>query len=115
GHAHITKSPPFYEAALILRSHAQFTRLRPFYQMKEILQSITKFTGADTDDFQLWQQKVIMYLSTKDLEVYIDQDPALPATTEELRNDKKAKSIICCCLHDLFVSSIMKEPTAHKA
>ncbi|RAN68449.1 hypothetical protein B5P43_36745, partial [Bacillus sp. SRB_336] len=27
----------------------------------------------------------------------------------------KAKSIICCCLHDLIVSSIMKEPTAHKA
>jgi len=83
--------------------------------MKEILNSISKFTGADTDDFQLWQQKVLMYLSTKDLEVFVDQDPAEDAGNDTLRHDKKAKSIICCCLHDGIVSSIMKERTAHQA
>ena len=50
--------------------------------MKEILNYITKFTGADTDDFQLWQQKVLMYLSTKDLETFVDQDPPDDADNE---------------------------------
>jgi len=83
--------------------------------MKEIFQSIPKFTGADTDDFMLWQQKVTMYLSTKDLETCIEKDPDSTATADQLRNDKKAKSIICMCIHDSIVSSVINEPTAKRA
>ena len=83
--------------------------------MKEIFQSIPKFTGADTDDFMLWQQKVAMYLSTKDLDSYIASEPDSKATSDQLRSDKKAKSIICMCISDSIVSSVIKESTAKRA
>ena len=83
--------------------------------MKEIFQSIPKFTGAETDDFMLWQQKVAMYLSTKDLDSYIASEPDSMATSDQLRSDKKAKSIICMCISDSIVSSVIKESTAKRA
>ncbi|RAN68442.1 hypothetical protein B5P43_36765, partial [Bacillus sp. SRB_336] len=83
--------------------------------MKEIFQTIQKFSGKDTDDLLLWQQKVVMYLSTKDLELCVEKDPDANATPDQLRKDKKAKSILCSCIDDVIVGAIMKETTAHKA
>src|SRR5689334_17119748 len=52
---------------------------------------------------------------TKDLKACIERNPALEATADALRNDKKATSVICSCIDDLIVGAVMKEKTAHDA
>lgn len=71
--------------------------------MKEVLTAIEKYDGRDDQDLILWQHKVRMYLSTKDLDQYIEapiNDQSLPV---DKRSDKKAKSVICTCLTDTLL------------
>ncbi|RAN67628.1 hypothetical protein B5P43_36875, partial [Bacillus sp. SRB_336] len=81
--------------------------------MKEVLSAIKKYDGSDDHDLLLWQQKVTMYLSAKDLENFIEGPPARPISREDQQADKKAKSIICTCLSDCLLSSVITEPSAH--
>ena len=67
--------------------------------MKEILHAILKYSGRDDDNLSFWQGKVLMYLSTKDLEVYVESKVDSKAADEK-RNDRKAKAILCMCLAD---------------
>ena len=53
-----------------------------------------------------------MYLSTKDLETYIEEPRKYGSSKEIQRADKKAKSIICTCLSDQLLSSVINEPSA---
>jgi LTR polyprotein gag-polypeptide-like protein len=80
--------------------------------MKEVLTAIEKYNGSDHQDLLLWQQKVKMYLSTKDLDVYVEEPLVETSDKESQRADKKAKSIICTCLSDQLLSSVINEPTA---
>ena len=79
--------------------------------MKEILHAIPKYSGRDDDDLSLWQDKVLMYLSTKDLEVYVESKVDTKAADEK-RNDRKAKAIVCMCLADNITASVIKMETA---
>ena len=80
--------------------------------MKEVLSAIEKYDGSESHDLLLWQQKVTMYLSTKDLEIYIEEPLKDGSSKEIQRADKKAKSIICTCLSDQLLSSVINEPSA---
>lgn len=81
--------------------------------MKEVLAAIEKYEGRDDQDLLLWQHKVKMYLSTKDLDIYVESPLGASSTTEQKRADKKAKSIICTCLSDTLLCSVINERTAY--
>ena len=80
--------------------------------MKEVLATIPRYAGKEDEDLLLWQNKVHMYLSTKDLECFVESELPVNATAYQKRLEKKAKAIICTCLADSIVSAIMKEQTA---
>lgn len=81
--------------------------------MKEVLSAIEKYDGTEDHDLLLWQQKVAMYLSTKDLDEYIDEPLGPNPSKEAQRADKKAKSIICTCLSNTLLVSVINEATAY--
>ena len=53
-----------------------------------------------------------MYLSTKDLEAYVESKAKTEDPTEK-KNDRKAKAIVCMCLGDTIIPSVIKKETAH--
>lgn len=80
--------------------------------MKKVLAAIQKYEGRDDQDL-LWQYKVKMYLSTKDLDSYIESPIETAATTQQKLADNKAKSIICTCLSDTLLCSVINEQSAY--
>jgi hypothetical protein len=56
--------------------------------MKEVLAAIEKYEGCDDQDLLLWQHKVKMYWSNKDLNVYVECPIGLMAPAEQQRADK---------------------------
>jgi hypothetical protein len=54
-----------------------------------------------------------MYLSTKVLESYVETK-ANVEKSDEKKAGKKAKSIICMCLADTIVGSVIKQSTAYE-
>eukprot|EP00474_Spongospora_subterranea_P007288 CRZ07746.1 hypothetical protein [Spongospora subterranea] len=77
--------------------------------------------NGDRASFQLWKAKLLMTLDSRGLEHYVTEDITVSSgneiidrlqSTEDIRLAKRAKSIICLCLSDDILSSVIDLPTA---
>jgi hypothetical protein len=88
--------------------------------MSDLIENKLPIFDGDRSSFQLWKSKILMYLDTRDLEEYsvgqqssgsvvkpIDLD-----SPEHQRKSKKAKNIICLCLTDDILTSVIDLPSA---
>jgi hypothetical protein len=76
--------------------------------------------NGDRSSFQLWKAKFLMMLDTRDLEQFAtgiisikgNREP-IPLTSDELKSkSKKTKSLLCLCLTDEILSSVIDLETA---
>src|SRR5690242_9559066 len=77
-------------------------------------QMLPKFGGGETDNLELWQSKVRMYKATKDLQECVEAPP-LPQSSDRnaTKRDKKAQTIICTCLSDAVLGSVINLPDSY--
>ena len=81
---------------------------------------IPTFDG-DRSSFQLWKAKLVMMLDARDLGIYATgtttplgkQMPFPLTTTEDKNQSKKVKSLICLCLGDDILPSVINLHSAH--
>lgn len=80
-------------------------------ETKDHIPSI-KFSGKVSDDFQLWKQKVIFALQIKDLEDYVICPIPDDATQQQIKNDRRAKALICLSLNDNVLPAVLDMKSA---
>lgn len=81
---------------------------------------IPMFDG-DRSSFPLCKTKLLMMLDTRDVEPYAtgsistlgERKPLLLSIGEHLSKSKKTKSLICLCLSDDILASVIELETAH--
>jgi hypothetical protein len=81
----------------------------------------TPIFDGHRSSFQLWKAKVLMMLDARDLEEYAtgsisssgDHKPIMLTSDEHLRKSKKTKSLLCLCLSDDILSTVIDFETAH--